>query len=70
MKLFFQAKNESSKELDQLCAKTENVSVSDMTERERKLRNAREIIGNAIQPGRLCMGLIKIRIILTVEYVL
>lgn len=29
-------------------------------EREKKLRNAREIIGNAIQPGRLCMGAINL----------
>ncbi|XP_055908417.1 STE20-like serine/threonine-protein kinase isoform X2 [Eupeodes corollae] len=51
--LLKQAQNESSKEVDQLCAKTENVAVSDdhLTERERKLKNARAIIGNAIQPG-------------------
>lgn len=60
--LLNQAKDETVKEVEQLCAKTENVAVSDTSaaanaEREKKLRNAREIIGNAIQPGgRLCMG--------------
>ncbi|XP_055531925.1 probable serine/threonine-protein kinase DDB_G0282963 isoform X3 [Wyeomyia smithii] len=39
--------------VNELCSKTENVSVSDDTERERKLKNAREIIGNAIPIGRL-----------------
>ncbi|XP_062536555.1 uncharacterized protein LOC134205369 isoform X2 [Armigeres subalbatus] len=39
--------------VDQLCAKTETVSVSDNNEREQKLKNAREIIGNAIPIGRL-----------------
>nr|XP_029718055.1 LOW QUALITY PROTEIN: uncharacterized protein LOC109412146 [Aedes albopictus] len=39
--------------VDQLCAKTETVSMSDDNERERKLKNAREIIGNAIPIGRL-----------------
>ncbi|XP_055627962.1 serine-rich adhesin for platelets isoform X3 [Toxorhynchites rutilus septentrionalis] len=39
--------------VDQLCAKTENVTVSEENERERKLKNAREIIGNAIPVGRL-----------------
>lgn len=29
-------------------------------EREMKLRNAREVIGNALQPGRLCMGAINL----------
>ncbi|XP_058813985.1 uncharacterized protein LOC131677909 isoform X2 [Topomyia yanbarensis] len=42
-----------SNPLDSLCAKTENVSVSEETERERKLKNAREIISNAIPIGRL-----------------
>ncbi|XP_032593016.1 serine-rich adhesin for platelets isoform X1 [Drosophila grimshawi] len=50
--LLRQAQNESSKELDQLCAQTETIGVSEPTpeERERKLKNARAIIGNAIQP--------------------
>ncbi|XP_038104672.1 uncharacterized protein LOC6034748 isoform X3 [Culex quinquefasciatus] len=39
--------------VDQLCAKTENVSFTDSNDRERKLKNAREIIGNAIPIGRL-----------------
>ncbi|XP_065080909.1 uncharacterized protein Nuak1 isoform X3 [Ochlerotatus camptorhynchus] len=39
--------------VDQLCAKTENVSMSEDNERERKLKNAREIISNAIPIGRL-----------------
>ncbi|XP_055586188.1 serine-rich adhesin for platelets isoform X4 [Uranotaenia lowii] len=39
--------------VDQLCAKTQNVSMTEETERERKLKNAREIIGNAIPIGRL-----------------
>lgn len=53
--LLQKAKNESqSKEMDQLCSKTENVALSpDESERERKLRAAREIIGNAIPPSRL-----------------
>lgn len=49
--LLNQARMESSNEVDQLCAKTENVAVSskqDEGERQRKLKNAREIIGNAI----------------------
>lgn len=56
--LLKQAQNESSKEVDQLCAKTESVAVSDdhLTERERKLKNARAIIGNAIQPASPTMG--------------
>lgn len=51
--LLRQAQNESNQELDQLCAQTETIEVSDATpeERERKLKNARAIIGNAIQPG-------------------
>ncbi|XP_043070921.1 serine/threonine-protein kinase par-1 isoform X4 [Drosophila grimshawi] len=51
--LLRQAQNESSKELDQLCAQTETIGVSEPTpeERERKLKNARAIIGNAIQPA-------------------
>lgn len=43
----------SINQVDQLCAKTENVSFADSNERERKLKNAREIIGNAIPIGRL-----------------
>ncbi|XP_041447557.1 mucin-5AC isoform X2 [Drosophila obscura] len=52
--LLLQAQNESNKEVDQLCAQTETIGVSESTptreERERKLKNARAIIGNAIQP--------------------
>ncbi|XP_050745260.1 uncharacterized protein LOC108031408 isoform X7 [Drosophila biarmipes] len=51
--LLLQAQNESSKEVDQLCAQTETIGVSEpstLQERERKLKNARAIIGNAIQP--------------------
>ncbi|XP_023036091.1 uncharacterized protein LOC6651099 isoform X3 [Drosophila willistoni] len=53
--LLRQAQNESNKELDQLCAQTETIGVSDqespvIEDRERKLKNARAIIGNAIQP--------------------
>lgn len=53
--LLQKAKTEShSKEMDQLCSKTEDVALSpDESERERKLRAAREIIGNAIPPSRL-----------------
>lgn len=53
--LLQKAKTESqSKEMDQLCSKTENVALSqEESERERKLRAAREIIGNAIPPSRL-----------------
>lgn len=49
--LLNQARIESSNEVEQLCAKTENVAVSskqDEGERQRKLKTAREIIGNAI----------------------
>lgn len=49
--LLNQAKLESSNEVDQLCAKTENVAVSnkqDDGERQKQLKHAREIIGNAI----------------------
>ncbi|KAH8330772.1 hypothetical protein KR067_007324 [Drosophila pandora] len=53
--LLLQAQNESNKEVDQLCAQTETIGVSDhppkTEERERKLKNARAIIGNAIQPA-------------------
>ncbi|KAH8351112.1 hypothetical protein KR084_004765 [Drosophila pseudotakahashii] len=52
--LLLQAQNESSKEVDQLCAQTETIGVSEpatVQERERKLKNARAIIGNAIQPA-------------------
>ncbi|XP_017036853.1 uncharacterized protein Nuak isoform X1 [Drosophila kikkawai] len=51
--LLLQAQNESSKEVDQLCAQTETIGVNDpatVEDRERKLKNARAIIGNAIQP--------------------
>ncbi|XP_043654869.1 serine/threonine-protein kinase SIK3 isoform X7 [Drosophila teissieri] len=51
--LLLQAQNESSNEVDQLCAQTETIGVSEpatQQERERKLKNARAIIGNAIQP--------------------
>lgn len=59
--LLNQAKTESSKEVDQLCAKTENFAVSDDTsERLKKIKNAREIIGNAIPLGRMCMGRLQI----------
>jgi hypothetical protein len=53
--LLQKAKTESqSKEMDQLCSKTESVAiVPEESERERKLRAAREIIGNAIPPSRL-----------------
>ncbi|XP_043654870.1 serine/threonine-protein kinase par-1 isoform X8 [Drosophila teissieri] len=52
--LLLQAQNESSNEVDQLCAQTETIGVSEpatQQERERKLKNARAIIGNAIQPA-------------------
>lgn len=39
--------------MNELCSRTENVFVSEDAERERKLKNAREIIGNAIPIGRL-----------------
>lgn len=59
--LLNQAKTESSKEVDQLCAKTENFAVSDdSSERLKKIKNAREIIGNAIPLGRMCMGRLQI----------
>lgn len=52
--LLNQAKTESNTDLDNLCQKTENVAVSDENaERLKKLKNAREIIGNAIPVGRL-----------------
>lgn len=56
--LLNKAKSESqSREMDQLCLKTENVELAtDESDRERKLREAREIIGNhfnAIPPSRL-----------------
>lgn len=47
--LINQAKTESNSDVDQLCAKTENVAVDDQ-----KKMKAREIIGNAIP--RLAMG--------------
>lgn len=50
--LLNQAKTESISDVDQLCAKTESVVVSGDAdtagERQKKLKNAREIIGNAI----------------------
>ncbi|KAH8232142.1 hypothetical protein KR032_000479 [Drosophila birchii] len=52
--LLLQAQNESSKEVDQLCAQTETIEVNEpvtLEDRERKLKNARAIIGNAIQPA-------------------
>lgn len=55
--LLNQAKTESSHELDQLCNKTKNVAVSE--DRQEKLKSAREIIGNAIPVGRMCMGVRK-----------
>lgn len=56
--LLNKAKSESqSREMDQLCLKTESVELAtDESDRERKLREAREIIGNhfnAIPPSRL-----------------
>ncbi|XP_060650712.1 mucin-3B isoform X6 [Drosophila nasuta] len=55
--LLRQAENESNKELDQLCSQAETIGINETTsttatpeERERKLKNARAIIGNAIQP--------------------
>ncbi len=58
--LLNQAKTESSNELDQLCDKTKNVAVSeDNKDRQEKLKSAREIIGNAIPVGRMCMGVRK-----------
>lgn len=59
--LLNQAKSESS-ELDQLCDKTRNFAVSEDTnikDRQEKLKSAREIIGNAIPVGRMCMGVRK-----------
>ncbi|XP_034117203.1 serine-rich adhesin for platelets isoform X4 [Drosophila albomicans] len=56
--LLRQAENESNKELDQLCSQAETIGINETTsttatpeERERKLKNARAIIGNAIQPA-------------------
>lgn len=58
--LLNQAKTESNNELDQLCDKTKNVVVSeDNKDRQEKLKSAREIIGNAIPVGRMCMGVRK-----------
>lgn len=53
--LLNQAKTESNSDVDQLCAKTESVAVSgnDGFERQKKLKNAREIIGNAIPIGKI-----------------
>ncbi|KAH8307697.1 hypothetical protein KR044_009510 [Drosophila immigrans] len=56
--LLRQAENESNKELDQLCSQAETIGINEtisntptLEERERKLKNARAIIGNAIQPA-------------------
>ncbi|KAG4075968.1 hypothetical protein HA402_003794 [Bradysia odoriphaga] len=59
--LLNQAKTESNNELDQLCDKTKNFAVSDdnIKDRQEKLKSAREIIGNAIPVGRMCMGVRK-----------
>lgn len=58
--LLNQAKTESNNELDQLCAKTKNVVVlEENKDRQEKLKSAREIIGNAIPVGRMCMGVRK-----------
>lgn len=53
--LLNQAKTESNSDVDQLCAKTESVAVSgnDAIERQKKLKSAREIIGNAIPVGKM-----------------
>jgi hypothetical protein len=51
--LLNKARTDTNKEVENLCAKTESVQVSDENEREKKLRAAREIIGNAIPPSRL-----------------
>lgn len=53
--LLNQAKTESNSDVEQLCAKTESVAVStnDSYERQKKLKNAREIIGNAIPVGKI-----------------
>lgn len=56
--LLQKAKNESrSKDVDNLCAKTESFSLQSAAEsdfdRQKKLQAAREIIGNAIPPSRL-----------------
>lgn len=62
--LLNQARTESNNDVDQLCAKTESVAVSgtdSMGDRQKKLKNAREIIGNAIPVGRLS-GMGKYRI--------
>lgn len=52
--LIRQAQSESSKEVNNLCAKPEYEmpQVTGGGEREQKLKNARTIIGNAIQPGK------------------
>lgn len=61
--LLNQAKSETNSDVDQLCAKTENVAVSGDAdqngERQKKLKNAREIIGNAI-PRLSGMGVYRI----------
>ncbi|KAH8358474.1 hypothetical protein KR093_000449 [Drosophila rubida] len=52
--LLRQAEHESNKELDQLCSQAETIGINELgtpEERERKLKNARAIIGNAIQPA-------------------
>lgn len=56
--LLNQAKIESSNEVDQLCAQTENVAVStkhDDGERQKKLKHAREVIGSRLSGmGKFC----------------
>lgn len=53
--LLNQARTESGSDVEQLCAKTEAVAVSptESYERQKKLQNAREIIGNAIPVGKI-----------------
>lgn len=52
--LLNQAKTESGSDVEQLCTKTEAVATpTDAYERQKKLQNAREIIGNAIPVGKI-----------------
>lgn len=57
--LLNQAKIETNNEVDQLCAKTENVAVSskqDDGERQKKLKHAREVIGSRLSGmGKFCI---------------
>ncbi|XP_058975752.1 serine-rich adhesin for platelets isoform X5 [Musca domestica] len=57
--LIRQAQSESSKEVNNLCAKPEYEmpQVAGGGEREQKLKNARTIIGNAIQPASASQGI-------------